>query len=244
MEQTNVIQVNDLVKVFDGREVISHCNMNVPKGNIYGFLGANGAGKTTVLKMLIGLLKPTSGSIMFKDKPITDDYNLILRGSGNIIETPVFYEHLSAKENLEIHLSYMQCVNNNIDETLHRVGLKSVGTQPVSNFSLGMKQRLGIARAMVHHPELLILDEPINGLDPMGIREMRDLFLSLAHEHNMTIIISSHLLSEMEQIADIIGVIINGKIAKEVTLAEIRQSFPNGLEDYFFQIMNGGNADA
>lgn len=233
------IKTINLVKTFDGNEVIKNCNMKVQEGTIYGFLGANGAGKTTIFKILVGLLIPTAGSIEILGLDHFDN-NEILKSIGSIIETPMFYEHLSAKENLEIHLSYMGIVNSNIEETLEMVGLRGTGKQPVSQFSLGMRQRLGIARAIIHNPKLLILDEPINGLDPMGIREMRELFLDLVKNHNMTILISSHILSEIEHIADTIGVIVDGQIIEEVSLSSIKDQFPNGLEDYFFSLMSGG----
>ena len=159
---------------------------------------------------------------------------------GVLIETPVFYEHLSARENLEIHLAYMDCDTADIDNSLQVVGLADTGKKPVSKFSLGMKQRLAIARAISHTPKLLVLDEPVNGLDPMGIRQMRKLFLSLVKNHGMTVLISSHILSEIEHIADRVGVLVDGRIAKEVSMSEVKKTYPEGLEDYFFNIMNGG----
>lgn len=234
------VKVSDVVKTFDGKEVIEGCNMTVHSGTIYGFLGANGAGKTTVFKLLLGLLTPTAGNIEIFGFDHTKNKNEILKNVGSIIETPIFYEHLSAIENLEIHLSYMGTASSNIKNTLEMVGLKNTRNQPVSTFSLGMRQRLAIARAIIHNPKLLILDEPINGLDPMGIREMRELFINLVKDQNMTILISSHILSEIEHIADTIGVIVDGKIVKEVSLTSIKDQFHGSLEDYFFNIMSGG----
>ncbi|MFD0769046.1 ABC transporter ATP-binding protein [Bacillus sp. CGMCC 1.60114] len=241
-----VIKATSLVKIFDGKEVIQNCNMTVRKGTIYGVLGANGSGKTTLFKMLIGLLKLDAGNIKILGVDNADNKYEILKNIGSIIETPVFYEHLSAKENLEIHLTYMGIVNPHIENTLEMVGLKGTGNLPVSKFSLGMRQRLGIARAVIHNPKILILDEPINGLDPMGIREMRELFLHLVKKRKMTILISSHILSEIEHIADTIGVIVNGRIVEEVSLSSIKDQFPDGLEDYFFNIItgNGGKVNA
>lgn len=238
MSENIIIKFQDVVKVFDQKEVISHCNMNVPKGGIYGFLGPNGAGKTTILKLMMGLLLPTSGIISVMNNPIPSNRNKILKKIGSVIETPVFYDHLSAEENLRLHLEYMQekATSDKINSALQKVGLDNAGV-PVSKFSLGMKQRLGIARAIVHKPEILILDEPINGLDPMGVRQMRKLFCSLVEEEHITIIISSHILSEIENIADMIGVVVNGKILKEISMQEIRKDFPNGLEEYFFEMM-------
>ncbi len=242
MSADTIIELENVTKIFDGREVIRHCNMNVPKGAIYGFVGPNGAGKTTILKLLMGLLSPTSGKIIVMGNTVSAERSQILKKIGSIIETPVFYEHLSAGENLRLHLEYMQipAAIDSIPETLHRVGLEDAGTQPVGKFSLGMRQRLGIARAIIHTPEILLLDEPINGLDPMGVMKMRELFRSLAYEQNMTIIISSHILSELENIADLIGIIANGQILKEVSLNAIQKDFPAGLEEYFFETVKGG----
>ena len=239
-----MVRAQDLVKTFQSREVISHCDMHVQTGTIYGFLGENGAGKTTVLKMLMGLLAPTSGKIEIGGIDLHNNHQTILKNIGSIIETPIFYEHLTAIQNMELHLSYMQLPHADIEATLRLVGLNNAKRQLVSEFSLGMKQRLGIARAILHRPTLLLLDEPINGLDPMGIRQMRELFIRLVKERNMTIIISSHILSEIEHIADTIGVIANGRIEQEVSLAEIKNTYPDGLEDYFFKLMNGGNTYA
>ena len=159
-----------------------------------------------------------------------------IRHVGMIIENPIFYDHLSARSNLENHLEYMG-LTGEIPAALNMVGLTSINNQPVSKFSLGMRQRLGIARAVIHKPKLLILDEPINGLDPLGIREMRELFLTLKTKFHMTILISSHILGEVELTADTVGVLVNGVIAQEVTPSVVQGQYPNGLEDYFFNIM-------
>jgi len=239
MNNVMAVKTENLIKTFSGIEVIKGCTMNVPKGCIYGLLGANGAGKTTIFKLLMGFLTPTAGKAEVLNMDVISCRNEILKSVGSIIEVPVFYEHLSARENLEIHLSYMN-VTGDISSALEMVGLKSTNNQPVSKYSLGMRQRLGIARALIHKPKLLILDEPINGLDPMGIREMRELFIQLKNEQGMTIFISSHILSEIEHIADTIGVIVNGIVVEEVALSAVKEQFPNGLEDYFFNVMSGG----
>lgn len=165
------ISTKRLAKTFNGKEVIRSCSMSVEKGTIYGFVGKNGAGKTTVIKMLLGLLKPTAGEATVLGLDAIKDHLEIVRRTGSLVETPVFYEHLSALDNLEIHLGYINMQEVNPENVMEIVGLSNVGAQPVSTFSLGMRQRLGIARALVHKPELLILDEPINGLDPVGIKE-------------------------------------------------------------------------
>ena len=233
------VEIRNLTKVFDGKEVLRGCNLTVQSGTIYGILGANGAGKTTMFKLITGLLSPTAGNIKVQGETLSIDKKDFLRKMGILIETPVFYNHLSARENLEIHLSYMEHSFEKIGQVLEMVGLGDTGKQPVSKFSLGMKQRLAIGRAISHSPQILILDEPINGLDPMGIRQIRNLFLSLAKD-GMTLLISSHILSEIEHIADVVGVLTNGNVVQEVAICEIKKQYPNGLEEYFFQIMSGG----
>lgn len=239
MNHDFAVETVNLRKAFLGNEVIRDCNMHVKSGSIYGFLGANGAGKTTVFKILSGLLLPTAGSVKVLGKDAVSQRDAILPDIGTLIETPIFYEHLSAVENLEIHLAYMGKKSDCIDSVLEKVGLHHTSRQPVSEFSLGMRQRLAIARAIVHTPKLLILDEPVNGLDPVGIREMRDLFTELATKQGMTLLISSHILTEIEQIADTIGVIANGKIVREVSMDRLKEESPSGLENYVMNIITG-----
>ncbi len=240
MEKELAVKVRGLCKAFDGNEVIHDCSMSVEQGMIYGFLGMNGAGKTTVFKILTGLLTPSMGEAQVYGMDVVTQNIEILKNIGSLIETPIFYEHLSATENLEIHLAYMGIKSANIEATLSKVGLPRTGRQAVSKFSLGMRQRLAIARAMIHKPRLLILDEPVNGLDPMGIKEMRELFRDLVEQQGVTILLSSHILSEIEHIADKIGVISNGTVVQEVMLNDIKNNYPNGLEDYFIKMVNGG----
>ena len=239
MNKSLAVQTKKLTKVFPGNEAVKNCSINVERGTIYGLLGPNGAGKTTLFKIISGLLTPTMGNAQVLGKDIVSERDIILSKIGTIIEPPIFYEHLSAAGNLEIHLAYMKKKPGDIDAVLSKVGLSNTGVQPVSKFSLGMRQRLAIARAIIHKPELLILDEPINGLDPMGIREMRDLFIALVKEQNMTLLISSHILTEIEHIADTIGIIKDGTIVREVSMAKLKSESPSGLEDYFMDIMTG-----
>lgn len=234
------VKIDKLVKTFAGSEVIKGSAMTVKANTIYGFLGANGAGKTTVFKILSGLLVPTSGKVEIFGMDITKNRELILKNIGTLIEVPVFYEHLSATENLKFHLAYMNVEGFGVSEVLELVGLTQTGDQPVSKFSLGMRQRLAIARSFIHKPKLLILDEPVNGLDPLGIQEMRVLFKNLSKNYGMTILISSHILSELEHIVDSIGVIVNGVVVEEALLEEVKTKSPKGLEEYFFKIMSGG----
>ncbi|MGE7024584.1 ABC transporter ATP-binding protein [Solibacillus cecembensis] len=219
---TYLIKTNQLTKVFEGKEVVSGVNMHVKKGEIYGFLGPNGAGKTTIMKMLTNLVKPTSGEIEIFGERLTNTSYEVLKRMGVIFEYPIFYEKLTAKENLELHCEYMGYYDKaGIDRALDLVKLHNVDNKKVKDFSLGMKQRLGIARAISTKPELLILDEPINGLDPIGIKELRELFKILCKEYGITLLVSSHILAEMEQMADTIGVIQEGKLIKEVSMKDI-----------------------
>ncbi|MFJ7736340.1 ABC transporter ATP-binding protein [Lysinibacillus sp. NPDC097287] len=217
-----ILKTNQLTKVFEGKEVVSGVNMHVKQGEIYGFLGPNGAGKTTIMKMLTNLVKPTSGEIEIFGEKLTNTSYEVLKRMGTIIEYPIFYEKLTAKENLELHCEYMGYYDKaGIDRALDLVKLHNVDNKKVKDFSLGMKQRLGIARAITTKPELLILDEPINGLDPIGIKELRELFKILCKEFGITLLVSSHILAEMELMADTIGVIQDGKLIKEVSMKDI-----------------------
>lgn len=220
---TYIIQTNHLTKNYKGTTVVSNVNMHVKKGEIYGFLGPNGAGKTTVMKMIMNLIKPTSGEILIYGEKVTPKSYEILKRMGSIIEYPVFYDKLTARENLELHSDYMGYYNKNaIDTALDLVQLKNFEGKAVKDFSLGMKQRLGLARAIITKPEILILDEPTNGLDPVGIKEFRNLFQMLSKDYGMTLLISSHILGEIEQIADTIGVIKDGTLLEEVLMETIR----------------------
>lgn len=234
------VRTKSLCKAFGGNEVIRNCTLNVERGTIYGFLGVNGAGKTTVFKILTGLLYPTMGQAEVLGKDVSIHISEILKQVGSLIEMPIFYDHLSARENLELHLAYMDAEGADIEATLSKVGLPKTGNQPVSEFSLGMRQRLAIARAIIHRPQLLILDEPVNGLDPVGMRETRELFRDLVENHGMTILLSSHILSEIEHIADKIGVISNGTVVKEIMLDELRKDDSIDLEEYFLSVVKGG----
>ena len=242
MNTQKVIQVNNLTKCFGEKEVLRDCSMTLSRGTIYGLLGMNGAGKTTLFKLLTGLLCPDYGSIEILGSDMLKERDKMLARIGSLIEAPVFYEHLSAHKNLELHLSYMGTAGMGAEKALQMVGLTGIGKKAVSAFSLGMRQRLGIARAIVHEPELLVLDEPINGLDPMGIKQMRELFVNLVREKKTTILFSSHILSETEHIADTVGVLSGGKIVDEADLKELKERKQGSLEDYFFTLMTGGGS--
>ena len=231
MEMSYILKTSNLTKTYNGKEVVSNVSMNIKKGEIYGFLGPNGAGKTTIMKMMTNLVKPTSGEIEIFDQKLTDTSYDFLKRLGTIIEYPVFYERLTGRENLELHCEYMGYHDKGaIDKALDLVNLKNIDNKLVKDFSLGMKQRLGIARAITTKPELLILDEPINGLDPIGIKELRNLFKMLSKEYGITILISSHILGEIEQMADTIGVINSGRLIEEVSMQSIRESNTEYIE--------------
>ena len=194
------------------------------KGEIYGFLGPNGAGKTTVMKLITNLWKPTAGTVELFGKTLTPKSYEVLKRMGSIIEFPTFYEHLTGYENLKLHAEYMGYYQHgSIENALKLLHLADAGETPVRNYSLGMKERLGIARAVLTRPELLILDEPANGLDPAGMKQIRDLLKTLCAEYEITIMISTHILSEIESIADTIGVIHHGRMQKEITMEEIQE---------------------
>ncbi|PZD97518.1 ABC transporter ATP-binding protein [Paenibacillus sambharensis] len=228
---TDIIRTRLLTKSFQSTEVVSQVNMTVKRGEIYGFLGPNGAGKSTLMKMLLGLVQPTSGEIELFGERIQPGSIEFLKRIGHLIETPVFYDKLTAEQNLELHGEYMGYYDKQaVRESLQLVQLLGVENKPVHQFSLGMKQRLAIARAISTKPELLLLDEPINGLDPEGIQDMRSLFRRLRDEWGMTILISSHLLSEIELVADTVGVIHSGRLVREVSLETVRQSTTDYVE--------------
>lgn len=219
-----ILQTNQLTKTIGGRTLVNNVSMHVSKGEIYGFLGPNGAGKTSVMKMLTNLWKPDSGSIELFGESLTPTSYGVLKRMASIIEFPVFYEHLSGRENLALHCEYMGYYHpGSVESALWMLGLNEAGDKPVRSYSLGMKQRLGIARSILCKPELLLLDEPVNGLDPAGIKQIRELLKRLCEEYEITILLSSHILSEVESIADTIGIIHHGVLRKEVAMKEISE---------------------
>ena len=219
-----VLQTNHLTKKIDGKELIKDVNIHVKKGEIYGFLGPKGAGKTTVMKMATNLWKPTEGTVELFGETLENTSYEVFKRMGSIIEFPTFYEHMSGRDNLKLHCEYMGYYSRDgVDESLNMLGLLEAADKPVKRYSLGMKQRLGIARAILCKPELLVLDEPTNGLDPAGMKQLRDLFGMLRTEYGITIILSSHMLSEVESIADTIGVIHHGRMRTEISMREISE---------------------
>lgn len=234
-----IVSVQNICKSFGQSEVLRNCSITLQKGEVYSILGVNGAGKTTLMKLLLGLQKPDGGSVLVFGKNI-DETDTYLSEVGSMIEFPSFYEHLDAAENLEIHLAYLR-KKANIPEIIKNVGLSEAGKKPVSQYSLGMRQRLGIARAIVHEPKLLILDEPMNGLDPVAITEIRELLRRLASE-GVTVLLSSHIISEVLNVSDRIGVISGGSIREEFSVQEKKLEYGEKLEEYIISLMRGQSA--
>ena len=226
-----ILQTNGLTKKIGSKTLVTDVNIHIPKGEIYGFLGPNGAGKTTVMKMITNLWKPTSGTIEVFGEVLTPKSYEVLKRMGSIIEFPTFYDHMTGRENLQLHCEYMGYYNTgSVENAMQMLNLTDAADQPVRNYSLGMKERLGIARAVMCKPELLILDEPTNGLDPAGMKQIRDLLKMLSSEYGITIMISSHILSEVESIADTVGIIHHGRMMKEIRMQDIEETNLNYVE--------------
>lgn len=223
-----MLQTQNLCKYFRKQKAVNNVSLNIEKGQIYGLLGPNGAGKSTTLKMLTGMMKPTAGKIYFDGK-LLDRKDLSKIGA--LIENPPIYENLSARENLKVRQLLLGTDENRIDEVLQIVSLTNTGKKKAGQFSLGMKQRLGIAMALLGEPELLILDEPTNGLDPIGIEELRELIRSFP-EQGITVILSSHILSEVQLLADKVGIISGGILGYEGALKQ-----GDNLEDLFMNVV-------
>ena len=227
-----ILETQNLCKEFGSQKAVDNISLQIKRNSIYGLLGPNGAGKSTILKMLVGLLHPTSGSILFDNGQWKRSY---LSQIGALIEAPALYGNLTARENLLVHTKLLGIPDTRIDEVLQIVDLKDTGKKRASQFSLGMKQRLGIAIALLNNPKLLILDEPTNGLDPFGIQELRELISSFPSK-GITVVLSSHILTEVAQVVDEIGIISKGKL--------LYQGVPNSqenLEQFFTDvILKGG----
>ncbi|MFU0825826.1 putative ABC transporter ATP-binding protein YxlF [Clostridium thermopalmarium DSM 5974] len=223
-----ILQTRNLCKDFKKQRAVSNISLSVIENSVYGLLGPNGAGKSTTLKMITGMLHPTSGEIIFKGHPWS---RKDLADIGALIESPPLYENLTARENLKVRTLLLGLPEKRIDEVLQIVDLSHTGRKRAGQFSMGMKQRLGIAIALLNHPKLLILDEPTNGLDPIGIQDLRKLIRSFP-EQGITVILSSHILSEVELIADYIGIINNGMLGYQAKIT------PNeDLESLFMQVV-------
>lgn len=236
-----VVETKDLSKSFGEFDAVSDLNLQVKEGRICGFLGPNGAGKSTTIRMLLGLIKPTKGEIKIFGRPLKDNRIEILKHTGSLVEAPSYYGNLTAYENLKISANILGIEENSIDEFLEIVKLTKWKNTKAKKFSLGMKQRLGIALALIGKPDLLILDEPTNGLDPQGIHEIRELIKELPKISGVSIIISSHLLSEIQLMADDVCIINLGKLLFQGPLSELMNKFPgeDDLEKIFLKLIKG-----
>ncbi len=222
MVKQSVVETRGLTFGYRNDAVVNAVNLNIFRGDIYGFIGPNGAGKTTTIKLILGLLTPDQGAIEIFGLSLSRDKRAILRRIGAIVDTPSLYPHLTAEENLDLVRQVYGVPASRIAQVLDAAGLGEEKRKRVKEYSLGMRQRLGIAQALLHEPELLILDEPANGLDPQGIQELRVFLRSMAQEQGVTILISSHILSELEQVASRVGIIARGTLRYEGTLEELK----------------------
>ena len=242
-----IITTQQLTKKYKNFVSVNEISLHIRKGSIYGFLGPNGAGKSTTMKMLLGLTAPTKGSFQVDGKHFPEDRLNILKKTGSFIESPSFYANLTGRENLDIIRRILGLPKHSVDDALDLVALTEYGDRLAKKYSLGMKQRLGLAGALIGRPPILILDEPTNGLDPSGIHEIRTLIKSLPALYHCTILISSHMLSEIELIADDIGILNHGRLLFEGSLDYLRQSAlqagfsGNNLEDMFLSIIEKDN---
>ena len=243
-----IITTEQLTKKYKNFTSVNNVSLHVRRGSIYGFLGPNGAGKSTTMKMLLGLTAPTNGRFTIDRKQFPNDRLKILREIGSFIESPSFYANLTGRENLDVIRRILGLRKNTVADALELVGLSEFGDRLAKKYSLGMKQRLGLAGALLGRPPILILDEPTNGLDPSGIHEIRNLVKSLPDMYDCTILISSHMLAEIELIADDIGILNHGRLLFEGSLEDLRHSArqsgmsADNLEDVFLSIVEQDNA--
>lgn len=243
-----VIETNNLTKRYKNFVSVNNLSIHIKRGSIYGFLGPNGAGKSTTMKMLLGMSKPTGGDFMIDGKRMPEERIAILKEIGSFIESPSYYPNLTGRENLEIIKKILGLKKSDVDEALEIVGLTEFGDRLVKKYSLGMKQRLGLAGALIGKPPILILDEPTNGLDPAGIHEIRNLIKRLPRMFNCTIMISSHMLSEIELLADDIGILNHGNLLFEGSLDDLRLEAgkrgygDQNLEEMFLYMIDEDNA--
>lgn len=244
-----MITTKHLTKKYKNFVSVNQVSLHIRKGTIYGFLGPNGAGKSTTMKMLLGLTEPTRGSFVIDGKHFPQDRMEILKEIGSFIESPSFYANLTGRENLDIIRRILGLPKGSVGDALELVGLSEFGDRLAKKYSLGMKQRLGLAGALIGRPPVLILDEPTNGLDPSGIHEIRELVRSLPDLYDCTILISSHMLSEIELMADDIGILNHGRLLFEGSLNDLRQTAvkkgfaADNLEEVFLSMVDQDNAD-
>lgn len=242
MISNTLLETHNLTKSFGGRKIIDNLNLQVMKGDIYGFLGRNGQGKTTTIRLITGLIFPDSGDVIIDGHNLQNNFKKAISNIGAIVESPAFYGYLSGYDNLRLMSNLVPGIKmDRIDEVLEIVRLSHRAKDKVKTYSLGMKQRLGIANALLSNPKLIILDEPTNGLDPQGMKEIKEMIVQLASEKNITFLISSHLLHDVEQICNRVGIIHNGKLVREASMVELTQKAPGkSLEDIYFEITGKG----
>lgn len=238
MASDTLLETRNLTKSFRGRKIIDNLNLMVMKGDVYGFLGRNGQGKTTTIRLMTGLIFPDSGEVIINGCNLRTDFKRAISQIGAIVESPTFYDYLSGYENLSLMANLVPgVIKSRINEVLEIVGLKSRAKDKVRTYSLGMKQRLGIANALLNNPQLIILDEPTNGLDPQGMKEIREMIVQLSSEKGITFFISSHLLHEIQQFCNRIGIINDGKLLVEGNVNElVGNSNENSLEKLYFDV--------
>ncbi len=247
MNRTNIIETQHLTKSYGDFTAVSDLNLHIRRGSVYGFLGPNGAGKSTTMKMLLGLTRPTGGIFQIDGKSYPRDRVAILREIGSFIEAPAFYGNLTGEENLDLIRRILGLPKSSVEEALDLVGLTQFRKRMARKYSLGMKQRLGLAGALIGRPPILILDEPTNGLDPVGIHEIRTLIRSLPKRYDCTVLVSSHLLPEVELMADDIGILNHGRLLFEGTTDELKQEAlssglpADNLEEAFLAMIDEDN---
>ena len=234
-EKQLALSIKNITKIYGKKKAADHVSFDIQKGEIFGFLGPNGAGKTTVIKSILGFIFPDEGEVFINGYNTKKDYEKAMASVGGIVENPEMYVNLSARKNIEMYARiHGNIPKERIDEVINEVGLSGRSKDPIRKYSLGMKQRIGLAQAMVHKPKLLILDEPTNGLDPTGIHQLRDVLKKYAHEQGGAVMVSSHILSEMQLLCDRVGIINNGKLISVCTMDELEKM--NSASRYFIKV--------
>lgn len=242
-EKKAALKITGLNKTLGRRHILHDISFDAYEGEVFGFLGPNGAGKTTTIKIIVGLLSLDDGDIAVGGFDIQRNFEKALAGIGGIVENPEMYKYMTGRENLRQYARMREGVTEQrIDEVVKLVGLSKRIDEKVKRYSLGMRQRLGVAQAILHHPKLLVLDEPTNGLDPAGIKELRDILKTLAHEEGICVLVSSHLMSEMELMCDRVGIINNGKMIGVYTVDEMISASKSGVSEYIYEVDNTAKA--
>ena len=241
-ERQLALSIKNITKIYGKKKAADHVSFDIHEGEIFGFLGPNGAGKTTVIKSILRFIYPDEGEVSINGYDTKKDYEKAMASVGGIVENPEMYVNLSARKNIEMYARiHGNIPKERIDEVISEVGLSGRSKDPIRKYSLGMKQRIGLAQAMVHKPKLLILDEPTNGLDPTGIHQLRDVLKKYAHEQKGAVMVSSHILSEMQLLCDRVGIINNGKLISVCTMEELEKM--NSSSRYSIKVSDTGKAE-